>query len=99
MQRYSFSIALRIWHPNIDPAIITGKLGLQPSLKIFSRKTYDLKKRQTQNMPYFIGLVLFASWLGSASALTPPLDNSPSFFSGEWAGTGEELESKGASVI
>ena len=30
MQRYSFSIALRIWHPNIDPAVITGKLGLQP---------------------------------------------------------------------
>lgn len=29
MQRYSFSIALRIWHPNIDPAVITGKLGLQ----------------------------------------------------------------------
>lgn len=28
MQRYSFSIALRIWHPNIDPAVITGKLGL-----------------------------------------------------------------------
>ena len=31
MQRYNFSIALRIWHPNIDPAIITGKLGLPSS--------------------------------------------------------------------
>jgi len=30
MQRYSFSIALRIWHPNIDPILITSKLGLQP---------------------------------------------------------------------
>lgn len=28
MQRYSFAIALRIWHPSIDPAVITGKLGL-----------------------------------------------------------------------
>lgn len=28
MQRYSFSIALRIWHPNIDPSVITGKLGM-----------------------------------------------------------------------
>ena len=41
-------------------------------------------------MRYFIGLVLFFAWLGSASALTPPPDNSPSFFSGEWAGTGEQ---------
>jgi len=31
MQRYNFSIALRIWHPNIDPAVITGILGLPSS--------------------------------------------------------------------
>ena len=31
MQRYSYSIALRIWHPSIDPAVISGKLGLTPS--------------------------------------------------------------------
>jgi hypothetical protein len=30
LQRYSFSVELRIWHPTIDPAIITGKLGLKP---------------------------------------------------------------------
>ncbi|MDQ3060236.1 MAG: DUF4279 domain-containing protein [Pseudomonadota bacterium] len=29
MQRYLFSIALRFWHPSIDPALITGKLGLK----------------------------------------------------------------------
>lgn len=28
MQPYSYSIALRIWHPTIDPAVIGGKLGL-----------------------------------------------------------------------
>jgi DNA modification methylase len=28
MQRYSFTISLRIWHPSIDPAMITGTLGL-----------------------------------------------------------------------
>lgn len=28
MQNYSYAIALRIWHPNIDPAVISGKLGL-----------------------------------------------------------------------
>ena len=39
-------------------------------------------------MRYFIGLLLFVFGLGSASALTPPADNSPSFFSGEWAGAG-----------
>jgi Domain of unknown function (DUF4279) len=30
MQHYSFVINLRIWHPNIDPALITAKLGLKP---------------------------------------------------------------------
>ena len=30
LQRYSFLVALRIWHPNIDPAIITGNLGMKP---------------------------------------------------------------------
>lgn len=30
MQRFSYSLALRIWHPNIDPAVITGKLSLEP---------------------------------------------------------------------
>lgn len=28
MQSYSFSIALRIWHPNIDPEVISRNLGL-----------------------------------------------------------------------
>ena len=40
-------------------------------------------------MRYLTGLVLFVFGLGSASALTPPTDSSPSFFLGEWAGTGE----------
>ena len=30
VQRYSYSIALRIWHPSIDPAQITANLGLKP---------------------------------------------------------------------
>jgi hypothetical protein len=29
MQSYSFSVALRIWHPNIDPQVITRNLGLK----------------------------------------------------------------------
>jgi hypothetical protein len=33
--------------------------------------------------------VLFFAWLGTAHALTPLPDNSPSFFSGEWSGAGE----------
>lgn len=28
MQSYSFSMALRIWHPNIDPQVISRTLGL-----------------------------------------------------------------------
>jgi hypothetical protein len=32
MQLYSYQVSLRIWHPSVDPAIITGKLGLQPSI-------------------------------------------------------------------
>jgi len=39
-------------------------------------------------MRYFIGLVLVFVWVGTAKALTPLPDNSSSFFSGEWAGTG-----------
>ncbi len=38
-------------------------------------------------MRYFTGLVLVVVWLGTAHALTPLPDNSPGFFSGEWAGT------------
>ncbi len=30
VQRYSYSIALRIWHPSVDPAEITANLGLKP---------------------------------------------------------------------
>jgi hypothetical protein len=41
-------------------------------------------------MRYFIGLVMLFAWLGTANALTPLPDSSPSFFSGEWAGTGEQ---------
>jgi hypothetical protein len=29
MQSYSFSVALRIWHPNIDPQVISRTLGLK----------------------------------------------------------------------
>jgi hypothetical protein len=28
MQSYTFSVALRIWHPNIDPDLISTSLGL-----------------------------------------------------------------------
>lgn len=31
MQRYSYSIALRIWHQNIAPDLITSALGIAPS--------------------------------------------------------------------
>lgn len=31
MQDFSFVVALRIWHPSIDPEIITKQLGLSPS--------------------------------------------------------------------
>jgi len=31
MQRYSFSIDLRIWHPNIKPDEITSGLGIRPN--------------------------------------------------------------------
>jgi hypothetical protein len=31
MQRYSYSIALRIWHPGIAPDVITRELGIAPS--------------------------------------------------------------------
>jgi len=41
-------------------------------------------------MRYFIGLVLVFVWLGTAKALTPLPDHSSSFFSGEWAGTGQQ---------
>ena len=41
-------------------------------------------------MRNFIRLALFLACLGTANALTPPLDNSPGFFAGEWAGTGEQ---------
>jgi hypothetical protein len=30
MQSYSFSVSLRIWHPNIAPSTITLTLGLNP---------------------------------------------------------------------
>jgi len=33
-------------------------------------------------------LILLVSWAGAANALTPLPDNSPAFFSGEWAGNG-----------
>lgn len=29
MHNYSFSVALRIWHPNIDPEVISRSLGLK----------------------------------------------------------------------
>ncbi len=74
-----------VWRFSLTPT--TRKLS---SLKKFSRKINDLGRRQAQNMRYFMGLVLFIFGLGSAGALTPPMDNSPSFFSGEWAGTGEQ---------
>jgi hypothetical protein len=40
-------------------------------------------------MRNFIRLVVLLAWLGTANALTPVLDSSLGFFSGEWAGTGE----------
>jgi len=31
MQHYSFTLALRFWHPSIDPSAITAQLGVTPS--------------------------------------------------------------------
>ncbi len=41
-------------------------------------------------MRYLIGLLLLFTCLGAANALTPLPDSSPSFYSGEWAGIGEQ---------
>lgn len=41
-------------------------------------------------MRYFVGLALIIVWLGTAEALTPLPDPSPGFFSGEWAGNGQQ---------
>jgi len=41
-------------------------------------------------MRYFVGLALIIVWLGTAAALTPLPDPSPGFFSGEWAGNGQQ---------
>ena len=41
------------------------------------------------NLPVF-GLLLLLAWRDSALAVTPPLDESPAAFAGEWAGTGEQ---------
>ena len=41
-------------------------------------------------MRYFAGLVMVFTLWGTAHALTPLPDTSPSFFSGEWAGAGEQ---------
>lgn len=32
MQLYSYQVALRIWHPSVDPAVITKSLGLKPAV-------------------------------------------------------------------
>lgn len=40
-------------------------------------------------MLHCAALLLILAWSGSATALTPPLDASPGFFAGEWAGNGE----------
>jgi hypothetical protein len=53
-------------------------------------KKLSYSQRQGQRIRYFIGLVMFIAWLGTANALTPLHDSSPSFFSGEWAGTGQQ---------
>ena len=37
----------------------------------------------------WLTIFMLGSGMPSASAQSPPLDNSPSFFSGEWTGTGE----------
>lgn len=49
-----------------------------------------LVQRQGQNKRYFTVLVMLFALLGTANALTPLPDSSPGFFSGEWAGTGEQ---------
>jgi len=57
-------------------------------LLVNMRLLYFLRKGRT--MTHFMRYPLVLIWRGTASALTPPLDNSPGFFSGEWAGAGEQ---------
>jgi len=40
-------------------------------------------------MRYTVSVILLLSVLASAQALSPPPDNSPALFAGEWAGTGQ----------
>jgi hypothetical protein len=34
MQSYSFSVALRFWHPHVDPRVITTQLGIPPEISV-----------------------------------------------------------------
>jgi hypothetical protein len=33
MQTYSFVLSLRIWHPSIDPAVISAELSVEPKIQ------------------------------------------------------------------
>jgi hypothetical protein len=41
MQRYSYSIAIRVWHPSIKPDEITQALGIKP---MYSHQAGQLRK-------------------------------------------------------
>jgi len=41
-------------------------------------------------MLHFARLAMFCAWLTATQAQAPPPDSSPGYFSGEWAGTGEQ---------
>lgn len=49
-----------------------------------------LSPRLAPNMRPRIGLVLLLAGLATAVAASPPMDNSPGYFAGEWAGTGAQ---------
>lgn len=52
MQTYSFVVDLRIWHPTVDPALISAKLGVQPK---FQGKAGERRKTPS-------GRVLDGTW-------------------------------------
>ncbi len=74
VQPYSYTVSLRVWHPNLDPAEITSALALSPS------RTWKAGERRTSpkgqllegiwDRSYWCSSVL----LGPAHAVDEPLE-------------------------
>jgi hypothetical protein len=44
MQQYTYAIALRIWHPTIDPSAITVALGVEPARSMMAGQARQTPK-------------------------------------------------------